>query len=186
MKFFARPEFFIRVIGGATVIGPVLAVTLVLSACSRAPEPSLQRVVFLPFENLTADPSLDWVAAAAPTIAAEDLTGIQGLESLRASNVSDAYLKQPTRFVHGYFTGAASTLRFEVEVEDSARHKIATSASENGNVLGAMNAAAKWIAPQAHAFPSSNPEAVEAWGRGEYERAVGLDPDFGAAWLAWS
>ncbi len=164
----------------------VVAAIFALSACSRTSEPSLQRIVFLPFENLTDDPSLDWVASAAPTIAAEDLTGIQGVESLRAPNVSDGYLEQATRFVHGYFTGNASTLRFEIEMEDAARHKIATSAAENGTVLAAMNAAAKWIAPQAHAFPSPNPEAVEAWGRGEYERAVDLDPDFGAAWLKWA
>jgi tetratricopeptide (TPR) repeat protein len=174
----------------------VLACALALSGCARTPEPSLhresgstasiQRIVFLPFENLTDDSSLDWVASAAPAIAAEDLTGIRGLEPLRASNVSDGYLEQATRFVHGYFTGHAPTLRFEIEVEDAARHKIATSASESGNVLTAMNAAAKWIVPGAHVFPSPNPEAVEAWGRGEYERAVGLDPDFGAAWLAWA
>ena len=164
----------------------VFAVFAFLGACARAPQPSIQRIVFLPFENLTDDPSLDWVASAAPTIAAEDLTGIHGLESLRASNVSDGYLKQATRFVHGYFTGGASALRFEIEVEDAVSHKIATSASETGNVLAAMNAAAKWIAPEAHGFPSQNPEAVEAWGRGEYERAVNLDADFGAAWLAWA
>jgi tetratricopeptide (TPR) repeat protein len=165
-------------------IGAVLAFALALSGCSRAPEQSIQRIVFLPFENLTDDPSLDWVAAAAPAIAAEDLSGIQGLESMRASNLSDGYLRQATRFVHGYFTGKASTLHFEIEVEDAARHKAATSASENGNVLSAMNAAAKWIAPGAHPFPSPNSEAVEAWGRGEYDRAVNLDPDFGEAWLA--
>jgi tetratricopeptide (TPR) repeat protein len=172
------------------------AVVACLVACSRAPQPSvhiasgstpsIQRFAFLPFENLTDDPSLDWVVSAAPTIAAEDLTGIQGVETLRASTVSDGYLEQATRFVHGYFTGGASTLRFEIEVEDAERHKIATSGSENGNVLAAMNAAAKWIAPGAHAFPSPNPEAVQAWGRGEYERAVNLDPDFGAAWRAWA
>ena len=82
-----------------------------LGACSRVPQPSIQRIVFLPFENLTNDPSLDWVASAAPTVAAEDLTGIQGLESLRAPNVSDGYLKQATRFVHGYFTGGAPNPR---------------------------------------------------------------------------
>jgi tetratricopeptide (TPR) repeat protein len=166
----------------------LLAVAAVacLVACSRAPQPSVQRFVFLPFENLTDDPSLDWVTSVAPTIAAEDLSGVRGVEALRAPDVSDGYLKQATRFVHGYFSGGASSLRFEIEVEDAERHKIAASASENGEVLAAMNAAAKWIAPGAHAFPSPNPEAVEAWGRGEYERAVNLDPDFGAAWLAWA
>lgn len=173
-------------IDAAAVIGAaVVSLTLALSACSRTPA-STQRIVFLPFENLTDDRSLDWVASAAPTIAAEDLAEVHGLVPLRAPNVSDGYLEQATRFVHGYFTGAAANLRFEIEVEDAARHKIAESQSENGNVLAAMNAAAKWIAPEAHAFPASSPEAVEAWGRGEYERAVTLDPDFGAAWLAWA
>jgi tetratricopeptide (TPR) repeat protein len=179
------------------VSGLLLACALALSGCSHTSEgsthtasgaaaASIDRIVFLPFENLTDDPSLDWVGSAGPAVAAEDLTGIRGLESLRASNVSDGYMKQATRFVHAYFTGHAPTLRFEIEVEDAARHKITTSASETGNVLTVMNAAAKWIAPEAHAFPSPNPEAVEAWGRGEYERAVGLDPDFGEAWLAWA
>jgi Flp pilus assembly protein TadD len=108
------------------------------------------------------------------------------LTSLRERNVSDGYLAQANRFVHGYFTGSPGNLRFEIEVEDTSRHKFSEAPSENGNLLTAMNAAAKRIAPEAHPFPASDPEAVQAWGRGEYERAVTLDPDFGAAWLAWA
>lgn len=106
--------------------------------------------------------------------------------SLRHANVSDGYLAQADRFVHGYFTGGASNLRFEIEVEDTALHKFSETPPETGTVLTAMNTAAKRIAPEAHTFPASNPEAVEAWGRGDYEHAVTLDPDFGAAWLAWA
>jgi tetratricopeptide (TPR) repeat protein len=71
-------------------------------------------------------------------------------------------------------------------VEDAARHKIAAETLETGGVLVSMNAAAKRIDPAARPFPSSNAEAVEAWGRGEFERAVTLDPDFGTAWLVWA
>src|SRR5262249_54132261 len=38
--------------------------------------------------------------------------------------------------------------------------------------------------PDPHPFSTSNPEAASAWGRGEYERAISLDPDFGTAWIA--
>jgi tetratricopeptide (TPR) repeat protein len=44
---------------------------------------------------------------------------------------------------------------------------------------------ARRLDPQAHGFSTSNEAAVEAWGHGEFERAVGLDADFGAGWLAW-
>jgi tetratricopeptide (TPR) repeat protein len=30
------------------------------------------------------------------------------------------------------------------------------------------------------------PDAAAAWGRGDFSQAVMLDPDFGAAWLAWA
>ncbi len=58
--------------------------------------------------------------------------------------------------------------------------------SEQSDVLTAMNRVARRIDGAAHPFSTTNSEAVAAWGRGEYERAVTLDPDFGAAWLAWA
>ena len=56
----------------------------------------------------------------------------------------------------------------------------------DGNLLTAMSAAAKLLDPSARAFSTSNPDALAAWGRTDYERAAALDPDFGAAWLAWT
>jgi tetratricopeptide (TPR) repeat protein len=38
--------------------------------------------------------------------------------------------------------------------------------------------------PRARGFSTSNAAAAEAWGKGEFEQAVDLDPNFGAGWLA--
>lgn len=168
--------------GLALVLGWVF-----LSACSRAPATTNQRVAFLPFENLTGDASLNWATNAAPSIALEDLTGVSGITALRALTRSDAYLERADRLVHGYFTGTAANPALHIEVEDAARHTIAETFAESGaNALAEMNNAVKKVDSTAHSFSSSNPDAVAAWGSGDFEKAVTLDPDFGLAWLAWA
>jgi len=145
----------------------------------------VERVAFLPFENLSGDSMLDWVASAAPSIAAAEITGLPGVFPLRVGAVRDAYLAKATRFVHGYFTTRGQALHFEIEVEDATRRKMVETVAADGTVLEAMNAVARRLDPAAHPFPASNTAAIEAWGRGEYERAVALAPDLGVAWLAW-
>jgi tetratricopeptide (TPR) repeat protein len=125
---------------------------------------------------------MDWMASAAPSILAGDL----GSQAVRAAGASNAYLSGATRFLHGYFTGKAPQVRFAIEVEDAARHKMTEFAVQTGPVLTAMNAAAKSIDPAAKDFSTSKEDAVEAWGRGDFEKAVAIDPGFGAAWLAWT
>jgi Flp pilus assembly protein TadD len=155
-----------------------------LAGCSGKPEPVTGRLAILPFENLTGNPSFDWVATAAPAIVVGELTAVDKILPARVQTVSDAYLARATRLVHGYFTQRGPALHFEIEIEDAARHKMVKAAAADGSVMSAMDAVAKDLAPGARAFPTSKPEAVEAWGRGEYERAVQLDSDFGPAWLA--
>lgn len=126
------------------------------------------------------------MAKAAPAIAVEDLGGIAGLTPLRAASVSDAYLEQAASFVHGYVTGTAANPLLHIEIEDAARHKIGQAMVESDrDVLAEANDAARAIDGAAHAFSSANGEAVAAWGAGNFEKAVTLDPDFGVAWLAW-
>ncbi len=157
-----------------------------ITGCHNAPAPAASRIVLLPFENLTGDASLDWVSNAAPGIVAEDLSGSTKVAPLRAATMGDAYLERATQIVHGYFTGSPNALHFQIETEDAARHKMSGMVTEQGSVLLAMNAAANAIVPGAHSFSSTNAEAVSAWGQGDNERAVKLDPDFGAAWLGWA
>ena len=156
-----------------------------LAACSREPRRAAEKIAILPFENLTGDASLDWVASAAPAIVNAEIADFARTKAFRAENLNAAYAGGATRFLHAYYTGHAGSMRFEIENEDAARHKMLQTFGENGDVLSAMNAAAKRLDPHASAFSTSSEEAIVAWGRGEYERAVSIDPNFGAAWLSW-
>jgi tetratricopeptide (TPR) repeat protein len=138
----------------------------------------------LRFENLTGDASFDWIAAAAPAILASEWNG--PTQALLAGAVRDGYLERATRFAHGYFEKRGAGLRFRVVMEDAARHKIAAEHSAGWNPVQAMTEIARGIEPDALPFSSANPQAVEAWGRANFERAVDLDPDFSAAWLSWA
>jgi Flp pilus assembly protein TadD len=147
----------------------------------------VDRVALLKFDNLTADSSLDWIATAAPGILAAELTGGSRTLPFRVETVRDAYLENAARLVHGYFDKRAGKIHFEIEVEDSDRHKTVSTAAAEGEPLAAMNSIAQTIAnhSSARAFSTSNSAAASAWGQGDYEPAVALDPDFGEAWLAW-
>ena len=163
-----------------------MAAALVLAACSKAPERAVDRVAVLPFSNLTGDASLDWIASSAATIVASDMAGTLKFVPVRAGTASEGYLAAADRFVHGYFTGQPGALRFRLEVEDVATHKMTAYVAENGALVSAMDAAAKSLDPAARPFSTSNHEAAQAWGRGDYERAVSIDPDFGDAWISWT
>src|SRR5207253_8510311 len=98
---------------------------------------------------------------------AGETTGLPRIFPLRAGAVRDAYLAGATRLAHGYFTGAAGALHFQIEIEDAARHKMISAATADGAILGAMSAVARQLDPAAHSFATSNPAVIEAWGRGQ-------------------
>jgi tetratricopeptide (TPR) repeat protein len=152
-----------------------------------------QRVAVLPIDNLTGDPALDWVAGAAPRVVAEELTGAASTVPLLAASVNDAYAEGATRLLHGYVelrapdgsAAAENALHFEFRLEDTASHKM-QPVTFDGAPLEVLGQLAHRIDPTAHAFSSANPQAVEAFGRGDFARAVELDPDFSTAWLGWA
>src|SRR5580698_7855637 len=155
----------------------LLALSLI-PACTRAPQPP-PRYALLPFDNLTGDASLNWIARTAPRIVADEIA------ARFAPSIGDAYLENATRFVHGYFTKTGNTLQLAVEVEDSTTHKMLSTERIAGPVLASVNTLAKRLDPKATPFSTSNDEAIAAWGQGDYEKAVTLDPAFGTAWLGW-
>ena len=156
------------------------------AACSRS-RVTVERVAFLPFENLSGDAALDWIGAAGPKIVTDELLGaVAGTVPLQAGALRDAYASGATQLVHGYFEKRHDSLHFEFVVEDAQTHKAVETVAGDGDALPALNRLAKQIDPGAHAFSSTNPEAVAAWGHGQYETAVSLDHDFGAAWLSWA
>jgi tetratricopeptide (TPR) repeat protein len=155
-------------------------------SCSRQGLAPVERVALLKFENLSADPSLDWIASAAPAILAAELTGAPHTLPLTVETVRDARLESATRVVHGYFDRRERALHFEVAVEDPQRRKMISTSVVEGAPLEAINSIASKVGSGIRAFSTSNAEATAAWGRGDHERALALDPDFGEAWLAWT
>jgi tetratricopeptide (TPR) repeat protein len=155
-----------------------------LAAC-RSSAPPVERIAFLTLENLTGESSLDWMRRAVPAIVSAQLTGAGRIVPLRAETVRDAYNGKATHFVHGYFERRGGKLRFTFLEEDAASHKMTRTLTVDGDALAASDRLAKQLDAAAHAFSTTNAEAVAAWGQLDFERAVALDPDFCAAWLAW-
>jgi tetratricopeptide (TPR) repeat protein len=148
----------------------------------------VERVAFLPFENLSGDQSLDWIAAVGPRIVTDQLLGGAGAAAtvpIQVSAVREAYATSATKLVHGYFEKRRQALHFEFVVEDAQTHKTLQTVTGDGAALPALDRLAKDIDSGAHGFSTSNADALAAWGRGDFETAVKLDPNFGAAWLAW-
>src|SRR6185369_7852779 len=74
---------------------------------------------------------------------------------------------------------------FEFVVEDARTHKSLQTLACDGDPLPSLDRLAKQIDTSAHEFSSTNPDAVTAWAKGDFEKAVSLDPGFGAAWSSW-
>ncbi len=168
----------------------LVLVAAACTACSRSRNP-VERVAFLPFENLSGDAALDWISAAGPKIVTDQLLGnstraASGIVPVQAGALRDAYASGATQLVHGYFEKRRQTIHFEFVIEDAQTHKALQTVAGDGDALLTLDRLAKQIDAGAHAFSSTNPQAVADWGRGEYENAVSLDPEFGAAWLSWA
>ncbi len=155
-------------------------------ACSRAPRRSVERLAILPFSNLTGDAALDWIANAGPAILSEELAAGAHLLPLRMSSVGTAALANASQLLHCTFTQRSGSLQIQYALEDAKRHRMIATGSIDGTALFAVSALARALdADGARPFSTPNPDAAAAWGRGEFERAVTLDPDFGTAWASW-
>lgn len=168
----------------------LVLVAAACAACSRSRNP-VERIALLPFQNLSGDPALDWISAAGPKIVTDQLLGdntgaASGIVPVQAGALRDAYGSGATQLVHGYFEKRRQTMHFEFLIEDAQTHKALQTVAGDGDALPVLDRLARQIDTGAHAFSSTNPQAVADWGRGDYESAVSLDPEFGAAWLSWA
>lgn len=151
----------------------------------------MEKLALLPFDNVTGDASLDWIRNAGPAILADELLGTARVIPFRASSAADAILGGATRLLHCTFSKRGSSsdaepaLRFEYSFEDVASHKMVEAGVADGAVLFAANTLARKLNPEAKPFSTARPDAVAAWGHGDFERAIAIDPDFGAAWGDW-
>lgn len=163
-------------------------------SCGKASQQSVgvvRRIAVLPFENLTGDAAFDWVRSAGPAMLGDALTGSSRVIAVGAGTLADARVAGVPQVLHTYFTREHATnvdggLKVNFEIEDTALLRVEPVTSTAGSLLAAVDDLAHRFDPQARGFSTSNAAAADAWGQGEFERAVGLDPDFGVGWLAWA
>ncbi len=134
---------------------------------------------------MTGDAAYDWVSNAGPAILAEELAGSVGVVPLRTRSVGTAALLHATQFLHCTFSRRGNALRVDFTIEDAEAHRMVATGTAEGTVLFALNTLARKLDPGARPFSTPNQEALVAWGKGEFERALSLDPDFGTAWASW-
>jgi len=169
-----------------TALVGLVIIPLIGTGCSREPQRGVERLAILPFSNLTGDAALDWVANAGPAILSQELAGGTRILPLRVASVGTAALENAAQLLHCSFTQRGGSLQIQYALEDAGRHRMIATGAVDGSVLIAVNSLARMLdADGARPFSTPNPEAAAAWGRGEFERAVDLDPDFGTAWASW-
>lgn len=151
----------------------------------------------LPFENLTPDASVPWLAAAGQAMAITALAESKAFTPVAVSAPGAASAAQASRALHGYLTRDQRGLVVHFWLEDlESRRMIQTAeaAGAEGDLLANFEAALRQVAPGAGSFGTSTRAALEAWGAAlqarnpqqataSLEEATQADPDFGQAWL---
>src|SRR3974390_367276 len=171
----------------------------ILSSCHRTEKRAVDRLAVLPFENLTADPALDWIGPALSSMLAEQVSSSVHVYPYRADALRDARLTGAARVVQGYYPESAGKLRFHAVVEDlrSVRNVAALDAQSDlggGNLTAASESMAHAIDARTRPFGTQNGAAIRAWGEAMVaqdpaakiaglRRAINADPNFGTAYV---
>jgi len=156
-----------------------------LPGCQKkAPGPP-PRYAVLRFENLTGDPSLEWVGRAASEVLSRSLDGaLDGpvLPSSALGRLSSSLGSRPavapgistqraeaivagaTRVITGYVEGTAGHLRIAASEEDATGGKsIRFLAATDGTPMGALTLLAREFSPNARPYLTSNQEALRLY-----------------------
>jgi len=178
-----------------------MAPLLLAAATCCGPSRPVERLAFLPFENLSGDPSLDWISAAAPGILRIEITGALRTTPIQVQTARDAWAARATEICYGYFSRIGTNLRLEMVVQDAARNKTVRTFSAEGAVASGIEPLLDPIAHQldkrVRKLGTTSQDAIEQWGLAmeatdrqtrlaAYEKAVGDDAKFGPAYVGWA
>ncbi len=167
---------------------------LFLGGCSRNSR-RVERLTIPPFENLTDDPSLDWAGMAISEAIVTQLAGSSVVCPLPVASVHAASSEDATDTLRGYFTAGGSRFLLKVERENLDSRRVVETYNVQDDVLGIADALAHRIDPKAQPYETRNGEALKKLAEGRaavdpaiaaeaFERAISLDPDYGASYVA--
>jgi cytochrome c-type biogenesis protein CcmH/NrfG len=169
----------------------LLALGLCLTAvsCSRSPAAPVgaERLAILRFENLSTDPSLDWMGrafaeimsrdlAVAPSLYAIPFEGLHkgeaaiGIHPAKAPGISAerslALGAGANRVGYGEYWVRAGKLEARLTIEDPQRQKVVRVIDGSGkpdNPLELADKLAREVSRQAEPYPTRSPKALEAY-----------------------
>jgi tetratricopeptide (TPR) repeat protein len=178
----------------------LLASLLILTAaCAKNQGSAPGRLIVLRFENLSGNPSLDWMERGAARQIAPQVRGATAADSYqRQAERERAIVTGAARILHGYVSQSGGRLRLRAELEDAASGKFPQSAESTGPVSAGLvplaNAVARQLDPVASPAGAKSEAALAAYigaldasdpgaAAESLSRAIAADPDFGAAYL---
>lgn len=169
----------------------LLTAALLLTSCARRQPEPIQRLAVLRFENLTPDPSTDWIGRALAEVITAELSGnttvyaipaprlhaldqTMGARPIAAPGISAeaalAHASGASRIGYGEYSIVGGRLRARLTVEDPQMRGVAQGpievAVEPGDTIGAATALARQISGDAKAYETSSAAALEAYARG--------------------
>lgn len=174
-----------------------LALTLALAGCGKT-GPRWERVAVLPLENLSGEPALDWAARGVAEALCLNQAGAAESHVFLVESLRTAPEVRATHMLHGYLWRRGERLHARVVLEDAASGRMTKRVSASGEaVVPLALALAAGLGWPARGFGASRDEALRAYVQGlsapraldaaeALRGATQLDPDFGAAYLAWA
>jgi tetratricopeptide (TPR) repeat protein len=173
-----------------------LLASILLASCSRGGR-RVERIAILPFDNLAAAPEFAWMSRGLAEAVRLELAGVPGIEPVWIPARRDVPSVGATRVLEGYFAVRGGRLRVHAVIEEAAPVRVRRDLAAGGEgVLPLAQSIARQIDPAARPLPTANAEAFRSYvdaleapavpaADNAFERAVTLDPAFGAAYAAW-
>jgi len=170
----------------------------VACSCAGSRPAGAERLAVQAIENLTSDPSIDWIGPALSDVLAEELTGVSSLHPQKVGSRSEALAFRATHLVSGYFTLRNGQLDVRLQVEDLESHQLAGSLRAQAppeDVIPLADLLASRISPERRAYGTSDIDAIRLYalaigpGRpADYDcllwQALDTDPGFSQAYVA--
>ncbi len=171
------------------------------AGCGGRATRQVERLAVPPFEDLSSGAGAAWAGQAISEAVAAGVSGSSRVHPVRVPGSREAALAGATSVLRGYFVVSGGRMRVQAERRDipSGRTVSRFSVEEQfpERLLEAAEAVARWIEPEARPFDTRSTESLRAFAQGmnseevvaaaaEFARSVSLDPDFGAAYVAWA